>query len=164
MSRSAHVDEFMSQFPQEALTFDDVSLVTAYSDFLPPEASIATQLTTRIGLNIPFVSAAMDTVTEAPMAIAMAMLGGIGIVHKNLGPEQQAEMVATVKHHLNGLIARPVTFRADQTLDEVRTTRIARGYGFSGFPVLDDDDRLVGILTSRDVRVRRASRTPPSPT
>lgn len=152
MTLNPYVEAFMQQFPHEALTFDDVSLITQYSDFLPPEASIGTRLTARINLNIPFVSAAMDTVTETRMAIAMAMLGGIGVLHKNLSPTHQAEMVDTVKHYLHGLIPRPVTFRDTQTLRDVRETCRAKGYNFTGFPILDRASRIVGILTSRDVK------------
>jgi IMP dehydrogenase len=152
MSRNKLLDDFMATFPHEGLTFDDVSLVTQYADFLPSEAEVASPLTDRIMLNIPFVSAAMDTVTEARMAIALAMLGGIGVIHKNLAPEQQAEMVTDVKIHLNGLIDNPVTFRAGDTLKHVEATRKAKGYSFSGFPILDEHDCVVGILTTRDIR------------
>jgi len=152
MSRNKHLDEFMATFPHEGLTFDDVSLITQYADFLPPETDMTNPLTDRITLNIPFVSAAMDTVTEARMAIALAMLGGIGVIHKNLAPEKQAEMVSDVKSHLNGLIDNPVTFRANETLKHVEATRKAKGYSFSGFPILDENDRVVGILTTRDIR------------
>jgi IMP dehydrogenase len=156
MSLNGHLDDFMSVFPHEALTFDDVSLVTQYSEILPSETLIGSRLSARVGLNIPFVSAAMDTVTEARMAIAMAMLGGIGVIHKNLSAGDQAEMVSTVKHHLNGLIARPVTFRADQTLLDVEAVRRDRGYNFTGFPIVDARGNLVGNLTSRDVRFANA--------
>ena len=152
MSLNEHLDDFMRTFPHEALTFDDLSLITQYSDFLPHEAQIGSRLTRRITLNMPIVSAAMDTVTETRMAIAMAMLGGIGIIHKNLAPAQQAEMVDTVKHYLNGLISRPVTFRDTDSLQTVRETCRAKGYTFSGFPILDEKGRVVGILTSRDVK------------
>lgn len=152
MTRNARLTEFMASFANEALTFDDVSLVTRFADFLPNEAEIASRLTRRIVLNTPFVSAAMDTVTEAGMAIAMAMHGGIGVIHKNLTPEQQAQEVRMVKNHLNGLIPNPVTFRADQTLDDVLEQGKASGYSFSGFPILDEQDQLVGILTSRDIK------------
>ncbi len=152
MSQNARLDEFMKAVAFEALTFDDVSLATRYSDFLPADAQIGTRLTTRVQMNIPFVSAAMDTVTEARMAIAMAMQGGIGVIHKNLSIADQARMVDAVKHYLNGLIAAPVTFRDDQTLSDVATTRRAQGYGFSGFPILNAGGKLVGILTSRDVK------------
>ena len=152
MSFNDSMIRFMSVFPEDALTFDDVSLVTQYSDFLPSATDLTTQLSRRIALNIPFLSAAMDTVTEARMAIAMAMLGGIGIIHKNLSAAEQSDMVATVKHHLHGLIAKPVTFRHTMTLRQVREACVAKGYTFSGFPIVDDKKRLVGILTSRDVR------------
>ena len=152
MTRNAHLDRFMQAFPFEGLTFDDVSLEARFADFLPPDAQVVSRLTSRISLNIPFVSAAMDTVTESRMAIAMAMQGGIGIVHKNLPPERQADIVRTVKHHLNGLIARPVTFRSSQTLRDVRQTREAKGYNFNGFPILNERDEVVGILTSADIK------------
>ena len=160
MSCNPYLDDFMSAFPHEALTFDDLSLVTQYSDFLPADANITTRLSRRIGLNMPIVSAAMDTVTETRMAIALAMLGGIGIIHKNLGAAQQAEMVDTVKHYLNGLIARPVTFRVTDSLRTVRETCQAKGYTFSGFPILDAEDRVVGILTSRDVKFAKDPNAP----
>ncbi|MBU4459708.1 MAG: IMP dehydrogenase, partial [Verrucomicrobia bacterium] len=152
MSINPGTDAFMSAFPHEALTFDDVSLITQFSDFLPPEADIRSRLTRRITLSIPFVSAAMDTVTEARMAIAMAMIGGIGIVHKNLSASEQADMVDAVKHHLNGLISEPVTFRDTDTLRTVRVKCQKNGYTFTGFPILNAQGRLVGILTSRDVK------------
>lgn len=146
----------MSAFPHEGLTFDDVSLVARYADFLPPDADLSSKLSSRITLNIPFLSAAMDTVTESRMAIAMAMLGGIGVVHKNLSPQRQAEVVRTVKHHLNGLIARPVTFHQDQTLRDVEHTREKSGYSFNGFPILDAKDRVVGILSGTDAKFARS--------
>lgn len=142
----------MKQFPYEGLTFDDVSLVTQYADFLPHEACIKTRLTSRISLNMPFVSAAMDTVTETRMATAMALLGGIGIIHKNLTSSDQAKQVGVVKHHLHGLIRDPITFRDTDTLETVRHVRHERGFSFSGFPVLDADDQIVGILSSTDIR------------
>jgi IMP dehydrogenase len=143
---------FMTRFPQEGLTFDDVSLVTQYADFLPDETSITTRLTSRIPLNMPFVSAAMDTVTESGMAIAMAMLGGIGVIHKNLTASLQADQVSIVKQHLNGLIHHPVTFRVNQTVAEIQAIRRQHNYSFSGFPILDDRDRVVGMLTGKDIR------------
>ena len=100
-----YMDQFMKTFPFEGLTYDDVTLVTQYADFLPDDASLETKLTSRIGMKIPFISAAMDTVTEAPMAIAMALAGGIGVIHKNLEEDEQAKEVAKVKNYLNGLIA-----------------------------------------------------------
>jgi IMP dehydrogenase len=152
MHVNPHVTAFMERFPHEGLTFDDVTLVTRYADFLPGETGIGTRLTTRIALNTPFVSAAMDTVTEAGMAIAMAMLGGIGVIHKNLAPAEQARQVRLVKNHLNGLILNPVCFRAGDTIAAIQEFRREQGLRFSGFPILDDQDRLVGILTSSDMR------------
>jgi IMP dehydrogenase len=152
MALNPQLDQFMSAFPFEGLTFDDVSLVARYADFLPPEAEIASKLTSRITVNIPFVSSAMDTVTESRMAIAMALHGGIGVIHKNLTPQRQASIVGTVKHYLNGMIATPVTFHTGQTLADVRRIREEKGYNFSGFPILDEQDNLVGILTAADIK------------
>ena len=151
MKQNEYLDKFMAQFPFEGLTYDDVSLVLQYADFLPDTTDLSTRLTSRIRINIPFLSAAMDTVTEAPMAIAMAMLGGIGVIHKNLTIEQQADQVAHVKHHLNGLIHSPVAFRVGQTLDEILAVREEKHYKFSGFPILDEAGRVAGVLTSKDI-------------
>jgi IMP dehydrogenase len=159
MSRNKHLDAFIDQFPFEGLTFDDVALVTRYADFLPDNAAIATRLTSRIGANIPFISAAMDTVTESKMAIAMAMLGGVGVIHKNLPVEVQAEQVDMVKRHLHGLIKEPVVFQTSDTLDMVRATRREHGYSFSGFPILDDSGNLAGLLTSKDTKFARDTDT-----
>lgn len=158
MSHNPYLDQFMRAFPHEGLTFDDVSLMAEYADFLPADASLATKLTRRIPLNIPFLSSAMDTVTEARTAIALAMLGGVGIVHKNLSAPKQASIVRAVKHHLNGLIESPVTFQADQTLADVKRIREEKNYSFSGFPIVDADHRLVGILTASDVKFTRDPR------
>lgn len=160
MASNQHLESFMAQFPHIGLTFDDVSLKTQYADFLPDEAHTASQLTSRISVNIPFLSAAMDTVTESKMAIAMAMLGGIGIVHKNLTPNEQSRIVRAVKHHLNGVIIDPVTFRIGDTLGTVAETRAKRNFTFSGFPILDDKDKLVGILTATDMKFARNPETP----
>ncbi|HQL51366.1 MAG TPA: IMP dehydrogenase, partial [Kiritimatiellia bacterium] len=149
----------MKQFPFEGLTFDDVTLVTRYADFLPDQTTLAARLTSRITLNIPFVSAAMDTVTEAGMATAMAMLGGIGVIHKNLPPEIQAQHVRRVKHHLNGLIMKPVAFHNADTLAYIQQYRDDHHLSFSGFPILDDQDRLAGIVTSSDIRFAKKSAT-----
>ncbi len=156
MAQNPHIDEFMKTFPFEGLTFDDVSLITQYADFLPGQTDISTRLTRNITMKIPFLSAAMDTVTEARMAISMAMMGGIGVIHKNLDPVVQAQHVSRVKHHLNGLISAPITFNAKETLDSIAATCAAKGYSFSGFPILDDEGRLVGILTSKDIRFARS--------
>ena len=152
MSLNTNIDAFMQKFPSEGLTFDDVSLITQYAAFLPEQADTRARFTSRADLNMPFVSAAMDTVTEANMAIAMALLGGIGVIHKNLAPKDQAKHVARVKHYLNGLIDHPIVFRHSDTLDTVLSAKKQRGFSFSGFPILDDKDRLVGILTSSDIK------------
>ena len=144
--------EFMQAHVHQGLTFDDVSLVTKYADFLPSEASIATRVSRNIPLNMPFVSAAMDTVTESEMAIGMARLGGIGVIHKNLTPEAQASQVSRVKHYLNGLISKPVVFRDNMLVSEVLGEKERHHYTFSGFPILGDDARVVGILTARDMK------------
>ena len=147
-----HLDDFMNTFPYEGLTYDDVTLVTQYADFLPDDASLETQLTSRQKMNIPFISAAMDTVTEAPMAIAMALAGGIGCIHKNLEEDDQAAQVAKVKNHLNGLIAKPVCFHANDDISFLRAEKRRMGLKFNGFPVLDSNERLVGMITGSDMR------------
>lgn len=149
---SKAIDDFMAAFPFEGLTFDDISLVTRYADFLPDEADISSNFTRNVKLNIPFVSAAMDTVTESKMAIAMARLGGIGVIHKNLSVERQAEEVRKVKYYLNGIIRKPVVFRRDQTVEEMQNEKKAKKYSFSGFPIVDDDGKLIGIVTARDIK------------
>ncbi|RMH44639.1 MAG: CBS domain-containing protein, partial [Gammaproteobacteria bacterium] len=134
---------------QEALTFDDVLLVPAHSKVLPADADLRTRVTREIDLNIPLVSAAMDTVTEARLAIALAQEGGIGFIHKNMTIERQAEEVRLVKKYESGVVSDPVTVSPETTLGELR--EVIRKYGFSGFPVVDGDD-LVGIVTNRDIR------------
>jgi IMP dehydrogenase len=152
MQENTYIADFMKQFVFDGLTFDDVSLITQYADFLPDQASIRTRLTTRIDINMPFVSAAMDTVTESRMAVAMALLGGIGIIHKNLSAKEQSKQVGVVKHYLHGLIRDPITFRDTDTLETVRQHREERGFSFNGFPILDKNGHVVGILTSTDIR------------
>ena len=147
-----YLDGFMKTFPYEGLTYDDVTLVTQYADFLPDDTSLETKLTSRTKMKVPFMSAAMDTVTEAPMAIAMALAGGIGCIHKNLEEDDQAAQVAKVKNHLNGLIAAPVCFHANDDISFLRSEKKRMGLKFNGFPVLDSDDKLVGMITSSDMR------------
>ncbi len=136
----------------EGLTFDDILLVPAASDVLPRTTDVATRLTRRIALNIPLVSAAMDTVTESDTAIAMAQAGGIGFVHKNLPVEAQAAEVARVKKFESGMVADPLTVDPDRTISEA--LGLMRRHGISGLPVTRDG-RLVGILTNRDLRFER---------
>ncbi len=134
---------------QKALTFDDVLLVPAYSAVLPRDASLVSRLTRDISLNIPLVSAAMDTVTEGRLAIAMASEGGIGIIHKNLKPAEQAREVAKVKRYESGVLRDPITIGPEVTVREV--IQLSRDHGFSGFPVLQGKT-VVGIITNRDLR------------
>jgi IMP dehydrogenase len=136
--------------PDLALTFDDVLLVPGLSEVHPNEIDLRTQLTRSIRLNIPIVSAAMDTVTEADLAIALAQEGGIGIVHKNLSIERQAREVDKVKRSEAGMIVDPITMRPHQKIREA--LEVMRSYRISGVPVTDDEGRLVGILTNRDLR------------
>ena len=134
----------------EALTFDDVLLMPAESAVLPAEVDISSRLTDSIRLNIPLISAAMDTVTESDMAIAMAQAGGIGVIHRNMTTEAQAAEVYRVKRFESGLVLNPVTVSPDSSIGELR--RMKSQNGFSGFPVVDDSGILVGIITNRDIR------------
>ena len=134
---------------EQALTFDDVLLLPAHSVIIPRDASLVTKLTREIELNIPMVSAAMDTVTEAKLAIAMAQEGGLGIIHKNMDAEAQANEVIKVKRFESGVVTNPVTISPNATVREV--IDITKQYGISGLPVVDGSD-LVGIVTSRDLR------------
>jgi IMP dehydrogenase len=135
---------------EEALAFDDVLVVPGYSQVLPNATETRTRLTRTISLNIPLLSAAMDTVTEGPMAIAMAQQGGIGVIHKNLTIEEQVAQVRAVKKFESGMVANPITIRPDQTLANARA--LMATYRISGIPVVEADGKLVGILTNRDVR------------
>lgn len=143
-------NKFPSKFFGEGLTFDDVLLVPAYSEVLPREVSIATKLTKNITLNIPMLSAAMDTVTEANLAIALAREGGIGILHKNMTIEKQVEQVRKVKRSESGLILDPVTLHEDATIGDA--LKLMRENRIGGIPIVDDKKKFVGILTNRDLR------------
>ncbi|GAD78440.1 IMP dehydrogenase [Vibrio ezurae] len=140
----------MLRIAKEALTFDDVLLVPAHSTVLPNTADLRTRLTKNINLNIPMISASMDTVTEARLAIALAQEGGIGFIHKNMPIALQAEMVRQVKIFEAGIVSDPVTVRPDQTIDQV--LKLTEKHGFAGFPVVTDSQELVGIITGRDIR------------
>ena len=135
---------------REALTFDDVLLVPGASSVLPATADTSTRVTREITMNIPLLSSAMDTVTEARMAIAMAQAGGIGVIHKNLTVEEQSREVRRVKRFESGIVYNPVTLRADQTLADAKA--LVERYNFTGFPVVDAGGRVVGIVTNRDMR------------
>ena len=140
----------MLRISQEALTFDDVLLIPGYSEVLPKDVSLKTRLTRDIVLNIPLLSAAMDTVTESRLAIAMAQEGGIGIIHKNMTVEQQAAEVRKVKRYETAIVHDPVTVTADTKIIDL--LKRADELGFSGFPVIGADNQLVGIVTGRDLR------------
>ncbi|WP_334086176.1 IMP dehydrogenase, partial [Helicobacter typhlonius] len=135
---------------QKALTFEDVLLIPAYSQILPQEVNTQTMLSKNIALNIPLISAAMDTVTEYRTAIAMARLGGIGIIHKNMDIATQVEQIKRVKKSESGVIVDPIYIRADSTLADAKA--ITDNYKISGVPVVDEYGKLIGILTNRDVR------------
>lgn len=135
---------------ETAITFDDVLLVPAYSEVLPNQVSLKSRLTDKITLNVPIVSAAMDTVTEADLAIALARVGGLGFIHKNMTIEEQAAQVNRVKRSENGMISDPVTLSKDHTLAEAKETMAK--YKISGLPVVDAENTLIGIITNRDVK------------
>ncbi|WP_299841422.1 IMP dehydrogenase [uncultured Paracoccus sp.] len=143
---------------REALTFDDVLLVPAASGVMPSTADVTTRVTRSIRMNIPLLSSAMDTVTESRMAIAMAQAGGIGVIHRNLTTEQQADEVRRVKRFESGIVYNPITLRADQTVGDARALQ-AR-YNVTGFPVVDETGRVVGIVTNRDMRFASSDQTP----
>ncbi len=138
------------KFLGEALTFDDVLLVPAYSEVLPRDVDISSWITRDLKINVPIVSAAMDTVTEAKLAIAIARQGGIGIVHKNMTIEEQAEQVRSVKRSESGMIIDPVTLEADATIGDA--LNLMRRFKIGGIPIIDRENTLIGILTNRDLR------------
>lgn len=146
------------KFIGECYTYDDVLLVPAYSEVLPKEVNLATQFTKNIRLNIPIVSAAMDTVTESTLAIAIAQEGGIGVIHKNMSIEEQATEVKKVKRAENGMIINPVTINIDATVGAANT--MMKEYRIGGIPVVDADGKLQGIVTNRDLRFERNTSRP----
>ncbi len=133
-----------------ALEFDDVTIKSGQTDVMPADVSIETKFSRNVGLKIPIVSAAMDTVTESRLAIRLARLGGIGVIHRNLTPDEQAAQVKQVKRHLNGLIEKPITVRASETIEQILTRRLEKKYTFHKFPVIDKHGCLAGILTKDD--------------
>lgn len=145
---------------REAFTFDDVLLVPAASSVLPSTADTRTFVTRSIALNIPLLSSAMDTVTEARMAIAMAQAGGMGVIHKNLDAEEQSRQVRRVKRFESGIVYNPITLTADQTLADAKA--LQERYRVTGFPVVDEQGRVVGIVTNRDMRFASDDNTPVS--
>ena len=139
-----------SRFFGEGLTFDDVLLMPAYSQVLPREVNIQSKLTKSLTLNVPILSAAMDTVTEAGLAIALAREGGLGILHKNMSIDRQAEQVRKVKRSESGLIVDPITLPDNATIGDA--LRLMKENKIGGIPIVDNNNKLVGILTNRDLR------------
>ncbi|MBF0595237.1 MAG: IMP dehydrogenase [Candidatus Omnitrophica bacterium] len=133
-----------------ALTYDDVRLTTGYSAIMPDNINIESKFSKNVGLKMPIVSAAMDTVTEAEMAIEIAKIGGIGVIHKNFTAEEQVAQVAKVKYHLNGLIEKPICFNENDTIKDILENRKERGFRFHSFLITDSQQRLVGIMTKND--------------
>jgi IMP dehydrogenase len=139
-----------NKFVSEGLTFDDVLLVPAYSEILPRDVNISSQFTKNIRLNTPIVSAAMDTVTEHQLAIAIAQEGGIGVLHKNMSIEEQADQVRKVKRSESGMILDPVTISNNASIGEA--VKLMSDYKIGGIPIVDNQNKLIGIVTSRDLR------------
>ena len=137
----------------EGLTYDDVLLIPSYSEVLPSNVNIQSRFSKNITLNVPIVSAAMDTVTEAAMAIAMAREGGIGVLHKNMSPEQQASEVKKVKRAESGMIIDPITLTIDANVIDAKN--LMREYSIGGIPIVDADMKLLGIVTNRDLRFEK---------
>jgi len=135
---------------KEGLTFDDILILPAKSDVIPAEAEVRTQLSRNISLSIPLISSAMDTVTESPMAIALAQQGGIGIIHRSMSIEKQAEEVDKVKRHESGMIVDPITMKPQNKIYEAK--EVMKKFGISGLPIIDENNKLIGILTNRDIR------------
>ncbi len=151
---NAHNDKILG----ESLTYNDLLFVQAFSDVLPRDVSIKSKFTRNISLNVPIISAAMDTVTESAMAIAMAREGGIGVLHKNMTAEQQAAEVRKVKRAESGMIQDPVTLKKDATVGDAQNTM--REYSIGGIPIINDNSKLIGIVTNRDLRFEKNYKRP----
>jgi IMP dehydrogenase len=148
---------FLNNLPV-GLTYDDLSLATLYSDVLPRQTNLATRLSASLELQIPIISSDMDTVTESKMAIQMALNGGLGLIHYNMSDEKQVREVTRVKNHIHGFIQEPIKVAPDQKIGEVMERIADRGYGFSTFPVVDAENKLLGLLPGRVVKARYAER------
>ena len=148
---------FLNNLPV-GLTYDDISLATLYSDVLPRQTTLATSLSASLELQIPIISSDMDTVTESKMAIQMALNGGLGLIHYNMSDEKQVREVTRVKNHIHGFIQEPIKVAPDQKIGEVMERIADRGYGFSTFPVVDAENKLLGLLPGRVVKARYAER------
>src|SRR5271157_6114055 len=145
---------FFSANLPTALTYDDVTLATLYSEILPREADTSTTISESLALQIPVISSDMDTVTDSRMAIAMALNGGMGLIHYNMHPKDQIKAVARVKRHIHGLIQDPITVHPSQTIGGVLALIEEKHYQFSTFPVVSEDGRLLGLLSGNVVRAR----------
>ena len=158
-----NADDFFHEHAGLALTYDDVTLATLYSEILPRETSLETVLHERLQLRIPIISADMDTVTEAPMAIAMALNGGLGLIHCNLPEREQLSQVSRVKNNVHGLIPDPIEVTAEQSIGDVLTLVEERGFSFRTFPVVDAQGVLIGLLPGHTVRpaMPRSRSVPP---
>jgi IMP dehydrogenase len=151
-------DQFFLKSLPIGLTYDDISLATLYSDVLPRQTNLSTRLSHSLELQIPIISSDMDTVTESKMAIQMALNGGLGLIHYNMSDEKQVREVARVKNHIHGFIQEPIKVAPDQKIGEVMDRIADRGYGFSTFPVVDANNKLLGLLPGRVVKARYAER------
>lgn len=151
-------DEFFRANLPIGLTYDDISLATLYSDVLPRQTNLVTRLSDSLTLQIPIISSDMDTVTESKMAIQMALNGGMGLIHYNMSDEKQVREVARVKNHIHGFIQEPIKVCPKQKIGEVMDRIADRGYGFSTFPVVDENEKLLGLLPGRVVKARYAER------
>jgi len=149
-----NADAFFAAQRDIALTYDDVSLATNYSEILPKDANLETSISDRLALNIPVISADMDTVTESKMAIAMALSGGMGLIHYNMPFREQVSQVTRVKYHINGLLPNPITVQPDWLIGDVVNLVHEKGYKFRTFPVTEENGKLVGLLSSRVVKER----------
>ncbi len=147
-------EEFFTKLAPLGLTFDDISLATRHSEYTPSEVKVETKLTDEINLSIPILSSDMDTVTESEMAIAMALCGGLGLIHYNMTPRQQVKEVARVKHHVHGLIQDPITITADKQVGDVLDLIDEKNFQFKTFPIVDDKGKLLGLLPGRVVKLR----------
>ena len=147
-------EEFFTKLAPLGLTFDDISLATRHSEIIPSQVRVDTRLTDEINLSIPILSSDMDTVTESEMAIAMALCGGMGLIHYNMSPKQQVKEVARVKHHVHGLIQDPITITADKHVGDVLNLINEKSFQFRTFPIVDEKGKLLGLLPGRVVKSR----------
>ncbi|MDD5350402.1 MAG: IMP dehydrogenase, partial [Chthoniobacteraceae bacterium] len=151
-------DAFFVQNAHTGLTFDDVSLATLYSEILPRETTLETSLCDAVRLQIPIISSDMDTVTESRMAIAMALSGGLGLIHYNMPERQQLSEVSRVKNHIHGLIQEPIKVSPGQLIGEIIERIEEKRFSFSTFPVVDEQNHLIGLLSGHVIKQRYAAR------